>query len=187
MLKKIKNRVVPHVLPPIAYLFLSALRLTLTIRHVNIEAVEEIWQKGDSIVSCFWHGRLLAMPFAYRRGKGKALISRHRDGELIARIVRYFGFGAIRGSFGKAGAVSSLREMLRAAKEGSDIGITPDGPKGPCHTFKKGILEFARMSGRPIVLLTYGATKKKLFVPGTGLFCLCPFQESSSFGAFLPM
>jgi lysophospholipid acyltransferase (LPLAT)-like uncharacterized protein len=186
MLKRIKDRLIPRILPPLAYLFLSGLKMTLTIRHINREAVEEIWQKGDGIISCFWHGRLLAMPFAYKRGKGKALISRHRDGELIARIVRYFGLGAIRGSFGKAGAVSSLREMLRAAKEGSDIGITPDGPKGPCHTFKKGILDFARMSRRPIVLLAYGATKKKLFIPGTSLFCPCPFQGSSSFGAPLP-
>lgn len=126
------------------------------------------------------------MPFAYNRGKGKVLISRHRDGELIARIVRYFNLEAIRGSYGKAGGVSSLREMLRAAKEGADIGITPDGPKGPCHKFKKGILEFAGMSRRPIVPVAYGASKKKLFVPGTSLFYLYPFRGLFLFGVTRP-
>lgn len=187
MLKKIKNRLVPHVLPPLAYLFLAGLKMTLRIRHVNREPVEEVWQRGGSIISCFWHGRLLAMPFAYKRGKGKVLISRHRDGEFIARVVRYFGLEAIRGSYGKAGSVSSLREMLRAAKEGQDIGITPDGPKGPRCRIKKGILEFARMSRRPIVPVAYGASKKKLFIRGTGLFCLCRFPGLSSFGATLYM
>lgn len=176
MLKEIKNRLVLHVVPPLAYLFLAALRMTLTVRHVNREAVEEIWQRGESIVACFWHGRLLAMPFSYKRGKGKVLISRHRDGELIARIVSYFGLEAIRGSYGKSGGVSSLREMLRAAKEGADLGITPDGPKGPRHKIKKGVLEFVRMSRRPLVPVAYGASKKKLFIPGTGSSfpCLSP-------------
>jgi lysophospholipid acyltransferase (LPLAT)-like uncharacterized protein len=179
MLKKLKNRLVPYVLPPLAYVFLAALRMTLRITHVNRGAIEGIWKRGESLIVLFWHGRLLAMPFAYKRGKGKALISRHRDGELIARIVRYFGLEAIRGSYGKAGAVSSLREMLRAAKEGQDIGITPDGPKGPRHQIKKGILEFARMSQRPIALVAYGASKKKLFSPGTN--SSCPFLSPGSF------
>lgn len=171
MLKRIKNGLVLHVVPPLAYLFLAALRKTLTMHHVNREAVEEIWKRGESIIACFWHGRLLAMPFSYKRGKAKVLISRHRDGELIARIVSYFGLEAIRGSYGKAGRVSSLREMLRATKEGTDLAITPDGPKGPRHKIKKGIVEFVKMSGRPLVTVTYGASKKKLSVPGIGLSC----------------
>jgi hypothetical protein len=187
MLRKIKNRLVPYLLPPLAYGFLALLRMTLRISHVNREAVEEIWRRGDGIISCFWHGRLLAMPFAYKRGQGKVLISRHRDGEFIARVVRYFGLEAIRGSYGKAGSVSSLREMLRAAKKGQDIGITPDGPKGPCHKMKKGVLEFARMSRRPIVPVAYGASKKKLFVLGTSLSCHFPLPGSSSFGVTLPI
>lgn len=185
MVKKIKNRLIPLVLPPLAYLFLAALRMTLRIRHVNREAVDDIWQRGGSVISFFWHGRLLAMPFAYKRGRGRVLISRHRDGEFIARVIKYFGLEAIRGSYGKVGNVSSLREMLRAAKEGQDIAITPDGPKGPRYEIKKGILEFARMSGRPIVPVAYGASKKKLFILGTDLFCHYPFPRLSSFGALL--
>lgn len=187
MLKKIKNQLALYVLPPLAYVFLSALRTTLRITHMNRGAIEGIWQSGQSSIVLFWHGRLLAMPFAYKRGKGKALISKHRDGELIARVVRYFGLEAIRGSHGKAGSVSSLREMLRAAKEGQDIGITPDGPKGPRQRIKKGILEFAQASRRPIVPVAYGASKKKLFIPGMNLFCLSLLQESSSSGAIPPM
>jgi lysophospholipid acyltransferase (LPLAT)-like uncharacterized protein len=187
MWKELKRHLLLRVLPPAAYLFLAGLRMTLSIRHVNREGVEEIWSKGGSVISCFWHGRLLAMPFAYKRGKGKVLISRHRDGEFIARIVRHFGLEAIRGSYGKEGAVSSLREMLRAAKKGDDIGITPDGPKGPRYRIKKGILEFARMSGRPIVPVAYGASKKKLFAPGMSLYCPFPFPGSSSFGVVPPI
>ena len=55
-------------------------------------------------------------------------------------------------------------------KGGFDVAITPDGPKGPRFQVKKGIVELARLTGRPIVPLTYGADKKKLLIPGTDSF-----------------
>ena len=80
------------------------------------------------------------------KGSGaKVLISRHRDGEFIARVIRYFGLGTIRGSYGKR-SVSQVREMLAELKEGTDIAITPDGPKGPRYQMKQGIVELARLS-----------------------------------------
>ena len=162
MLRDLKYALLLNLLPPVVYLFLVLLRATLRIEHVNREAVERLWQQGENIIACFWHGRLLAMPFAYKGTGGKVLISRHRDGEFIARVIHYFGLGTIRGSYRK-GSVSSIRQILAELSQGTDVAITPDGPKGPRYRMKEGIVELAKLTKRPIVPVTYSASRKKLF------------------------
>jgi len=176
MSKRIKAFLMVNILPPLIFLFLNLLRITLRIRQVNNENVIDGWKRGENYIFCFWHGRLLMMPFANSRGKAKVLISRHRDGELIARVMAFFRLGSIRGSFRK-GTVSSIREILNNLREGCDVAITPDGPKGPRYKVKDGIVELARLTGKSIVPITYGASKKKLFSPGTGLSFHIRFQQ----------
>lgn len=181
MFKRVRQFLMVHLLPPLVYLFLMLLRATLRIEHVNREQANEAWGKAGNVIACFWHGRLLLMPFAVRRAKAKVLISRHRDGELIARVIRFFGLGTIRGSH-KKGGVASLREMLTAAREGWTIAITPDGPKGPRYKIKEGLVEVARLTQKPILPITYGARKKKLSDPGTVLSCPTLFRRLSFYG-----
>ncbi|MCX8023431.1 MAG: DUF374 domain-containing protein [Syntrophorhabdaceae bacterium] len=121
------------------------------------------------------------MPYANLMGKGRVLISRHRDGEFIARVIRFFGLKAIRGSY-KKGGISSTREIITGLKEGYDIAITPDGPKGPRYEVKKGIIEIARLTGKGIIPVTYGASKKKLFLPGIDSSSPILFQKLSFSG-----
>jgi lysophospholipid acyltransferase (LPLAT)-like uncharacterized protein len=166
MSKQLKYFLLLYLLPPLIYVVISFIRMTSRISHVNKEAAHGIWDKGENAIVCFWHGRLLMMPFANKRGKGKVLISRHRDGEFIARVMKYFGLGSIRGSYRKEGSVSSLREIISDLKKGFDVAITPDGPKGPRYVVKNGIIELARLTGKAIIPITYSASKKKLFIPG---------------------
>ncbi len=170
MFKKIKHVIMVNLLPPMVYLIITFIRFTSKVRHVNQETAFSKWDNGDSFIVCFWHGRLLMMPYANRRGKGKVLISRHRDGEFIARVMTYFNLGAIRGSYRKEGSVSSLREIISALKNGFDVAITPDGPKGPRYQVKNGIVELAKLTGKSIMPVTYSASKKKLLNHGTDLF-----------------
>ncbi|MEN6617821.1 MAG: DUF374 domain-containing protein [Syntrophorhabdus sp.] len=174
MKKKIKSLLMLHITPPVVYAFLFLLRMTIRIRHVN-RPPDDKWGKRINYLVCFWHSRLLMMPFAKKGGGGKVLISRHRDGEFIARIVHFFGIGTVRGSYRKEGSVSSLREILHDLKDNIDIAITPDGPKGPRFEVKKGIVELARLSRRSLLPVSYGASKKKLFIHGTALSSLTLF------------
>ena len=180
MKKKARSFLMLRVAPALVHLFLSALRLTLRVEHVNRPSADQ-WGGDVNYIVCFWHGRLLMMPFAKEGGGGKVLISRHRDGEFIARIVRYFNIGTVRGSYRK-GSVSSLREILGNLRENIDIAITPDGPKGPRHVVKKGIVELSKLSGKALLPVSYGASKKKLFIPGTALSFPSLFQRLSSAG-----
>lgn len=177
MFKKIKYTIMLHVLPPLVYVFIMLIRLSSSVRHVHNETAFNTWDHGGNFIVCFWHGRLLMMPFANRRGKGKVLISRHRDGEFIARTMTFFRLGSIRGSYRKEGSISSLREIISDLKNGFDVAITPDGPKGPRYKVKEGIIELAKLTGKPIMPLTYGASKKKLLIHGTNLSCRCLFQR----------
>ncbi len=162
MFKRLKYLIMLHLLPPVVYLFLVLLGSTMRIKQVDREKADRLWRDGQGVIACFWHGRLLAMPFAYRGGRAKVLISRHGDGEFIARVIKYFGLGAVRGSYGKT-SVSSVREILSELKQGTIVGITPDGPKGPRYQIKQGVVELAKLTQRPILPVTYGANKRRIF------------------------
>lgn len=176
-IKQLKYFLLLNILPPLIYIIISFIKGTSQIKHINSEPAHEMWDKGENSIVCFWHGRLLMMPFANRRGKGKVLISRHRDGEFIARVMKYFNLGSVRGSYRKEGGISSLREIISDLKKGYDVAITPDGPKGPQYEVKKGIIELAKLTGKTIIPISYSASKKKLFIPGIVLLSPFPFQK----------
>jgi lysophospholipid acyltransferase (LPLAT)-like uncharacterized protein len=176
MLKRLKYAIMLNLLPPVTYLFLLILKATIKIEHANREAIEPFWQRGESYLACFWHGRLLAMPFAYKGCRIKVLISRHGDGEFISRIVGYFGIEAVRGS-SRRGAMSSAREILGELKQGTSIAITPDGPKGPRYRIKQGIIEMARVTQKPIIPVTYSANRKKVFASWDRFVLPYPFSK----------
>jgi len=112
---------------------------------------------GDEnfIMAC-WHGELLMIPYAYTRyvkkPHVKLLISEHFDGNLIAKTLSFFKFGSIRGSSTRGGA-RALIESIKELKNGYDLGITPDGPKGPRHEVSDGIVIMAKKAKVKIVLV----------------------------------
>ena len=169
------------VLPSFMYTFLVLLKLTLRVEYINKFPLDKTSSKGPGSIICFWHSRLLMMPFAKKSGPTKVLSSRHRDGEFMVRVMQFFNVGTIRGSYKKM-SISSLREIIGNLKAGIDIAITPDGPKGPRYIVKNGIIELARLSGNTIVPVTYGAGKKKLFNHGTGSSSPTLFRKLPSSG-----
>jgi lysophospholipid acyltransferase (LPLAT)-like uncharacterized protein len=177
MSKKFKYAVLLTLLPLVASVVIRFLKLSYRIHHINKEPIDRLWQNEKSSIICFWHGRIFsAMPFAFQKTKFKVLISRHGDGEFIARVVSYFGIGAVRGSYRKS-SVSSVREIMLELKKGVTVGITPDGPKGPCHIFKEGIVEIARITGKPIVPLTYSSNRNKVFSSWDKFLLAYPFSR----------
>jgi len=114
----------------------------------------------------FWHGRLAMMSFAYRRWwlrdfgskrRAKVIISDHKDGEIITRVISHFGIGAIRGSSFKGGA-RALMGAIKEIKNGTDVIITPDGPRGPLHSVADGAVILAQRLNLDIYALNYEAS-----------------------------
>lgn len=176
---KLKDRLILAVLPPLASVIIKVLAATMKLEFLHEERVRQFYDKDEKVIIAFWHNRLLLMGLCYR-GKGiRILISQHKDGELIARVMEIFGFGTVRGSSTRGGA-AAMREMLKAVKE-SDIAITPDGPRGPRFVAQEGAIALARLTGRPIIPLTFGSSRKKVFASWDAFNLPYPFSR----GAFL--
>jgi lysophospholipid acyltransferase (LPLAT)-like uncharacterized protein len=109
-----------------------------------------------------WHSRLLPLTLLHRGLGVAALISHHRDGELIARAIRHLGYVAGRGSSTRGGE-EGAREMLRFAAEGRSLAITPDGPRGPAEELKAGVVVLGSHAGLPLLPVTASASAEWTF------------------------
>ena len=160
--KELRRRWLAGLLPPLATLLIRLLSLTLRYRIHVAEETRKIFRAGKPVIFAFWHGRMIIMPPVYRKVCGKEgkdawiMVSRHWDGELIARTVRPFRIFAARGSSTRGGR-EALEILIEKACQGHTIGITPDGPKGPRYTVQPGVVKIAQLSGTPIVPLTWAA------------------------------
>ena len=156
-MKAIIDRIVLFVAPFVAAILIRLIYLGLKSERVNFERLDEIWRSGDNAIVAFWHDQLLLMPPVYTGRSAKVLISASKDGELIARTVAHFGISAVRGSSSRGGR-EALMEMKALAKDPLDLGVTPDGPKGPRHAVKFGVVQLARATGRPVVPLAFACS-----------------------------
>jgi lysophospholipid acyltransferase (LPLAT)-like uncharacterized protein len=101
-------------------------------------------------VFTLWHGQMLPLLWFHRNQGVAVLVSEHSDGEIIARILEWMGYALIRGSTSR-GAGRALIGLTRTLKEGNDVAITPDGPRGPRHKFAPGAVVAANRADVPIV------------------------------------
>lgn len=121
---------------------------TWRVREVGGEHLQTLRAQKKAFIFTLWHGQLLACTWA-RRGEGiTVMISEHRDGEIIARIVESWGYRTVRGSTSR-GAGRALLGMVRELQSGSEFAITPDGPRGPVGTVQGGVLLASQRSGAP--------------------------------------
>ena len=82
------------------------------------------------------------------------MTSTSKDGELIAQFLDRFGVGAVRGSATRRGS-AALREMAGWLRRGHDVGLTPDGSRGPCYEIKPGLVLLAQLSGCPVLPISF--------------------------------
>lgn len=169
------------LLPPAGAGIIRALGRSMRIDTLGHEAIDALYREGKRVIIAFWHAQQLMMPLTYRGRLAHILISRHQDGEIIARIVERFGFRAVRGSSTRGG-VEALRELIRLGRSGVDLVVTPDGPKGPAQVVKPGVIQLARASGLPIVPLAFGCSKKNTLRVGIGSWFRIPDLTASFFG-----
>ncbi|MEW5807034.1 MAG: lysophospholipid acyltransferase family protein [Acidobacteriota bacterium] len=164
----------------VANLLIRISRYTMRITYINDEVIRLLSREGKNYIMAFWHGRLFMMPYSYPGKRITILISRHRDGEYIARTMRLFGFDSTRGSTTEGGP-QALKEVLRRGKQGYDIAFTPDGPRGPGQKAQPGVIQAAKLSGFPIIPVSFSASRKKVFQTWDKFLLPLPFSK----GVFL--
>lgn len=147
----------------LAALYMWLVRATTRWEVEGGEIPKAYWDKGEAFVLAVWHGRLLMVAPHWPGDKPiKALISNHRDGELIARTVAWYGFGAVRGSSRRGDGAGALRQVVRELRQGTSVVFTPDGPRGPRMRAGDGVVSAARLSGAAVIPFAFGATRRRL-------------------------
>jgi lysophospholipid acyltransferase (LPLAT)-like uncharacterized protein len=138
--------------------FIGLLMTSIRWRRADRHALDEFMAAHPGTIVVFWHERLFAMPYLWpSRHALCALQSTHADGRMMAACIRRFGVGTIWGSSSRS-ALSGLRGMMRALDEGRSVAITPDGPRGPARIAARGAVALDRLSGRPILPLSWSAS-----------------------------
>jgi hypothetical protein len=160
-------------------LWLLSVLLRAWVRTLRFEADAEtkarLAKSDEPIAFVLWHNRLFISPEIFRRYRFRrklyGLVSASKDGAWLAAFYRMIGLMPVRGSTSNFGreAGRTLIELMRA---GNDIGITPDGPRGPLYTVEPGVLVVTRRNNAPMILLgaEFGPAKRlgswdKFYIP----------------------
>lgn len=152
----------PHDLRPWQLMLLQPLGWLLRLWNASLRfemddasrSAFDYWHAPVALV--MWHNRLFISPDIIRRcRRGRTfvgLISASRDGAWLAAFFKMLGFTAVRGSSSR-GAREAVTDLIDVLRAGHDIGITPDGPRGPCYDFKPGGLIVTRRANVPLLLI----------------------------------
>ena len=154
----------------------GALFATTRCERIAAENYLQYRRRGEPVLFVFWHGQGLPLVHYHRREGIIVLVSEHDDGEYLTRLIKRYGFGAVRGSSTR-GATKGLKGLIRAARDGRDLAVTPDGPKGPVHVFKPGALAVAQMTGLPIIPIGVGASRGWNFKSWDGFLVPKPLSK----------
>jgi len=116
---------------------------------------------SSACIFAFWHNRIFLMPYLFRKHwntrqheKVAVLVSASKDGEKLARVLEKFDLICVRGSSSRRGK-EALRELTRLVEAGYDVGITPDGPRGPRYCVQDGVISLAQLTQTPIIPVSY--------------------------------
>jgi Uncharacterized protein conserved in bacteria len=150
-----------YIVPLWYYIILAPLCLFFklwlaTIRIKYSEETKNAISADKRVIALIWHNRIFVTPLLRRHFRKQyrmsGLVSPSRDGAWLAGVFRLFDIETIRGSSKRRGGVA-LKEMADAIEDGSDVCITPDGPRGPKYSIKKGALKLAEISGVDLLMV----------------------------------
>ncbi len=181
---KIRSRTLTKFVGWLVSVIFRTLSRTLQLRgFVEAEHTDLTVDAQRGYIYALWHDSIL-IPLARHSLKPQkvgALVSRHQDGEYLAELMHYSGIRSIRGSTARGGD-QALRELIRLGDDWH-IFITPDGPRGPHHQVKAGLVYLASRTGRPIIPMA-SHCENAWYFPGkwTGLFIPKPFSRGCYLG-----
>lgn len=153
-------------------LYMLFVGVTTRWTRVNQGAVEPFWRRGGrTVIGCIWHGRFPLIHKMWRFGRdytpAKMLISRSREGGIVAHTSRTVGAEVIRGSAPKSryskGGFEAMRAMARHIQGGGVVAMTPDGPKGPRMHAKKAPVQLAKLAQAPLLAVTWATSNRVVF------------------------
>ncbi len=138
---------------------INVLLKSVRIKILNREAVDELIAGKKNFVVAFWHGSMMVGWYLHRGMNCAALVSKSKDGDVLAHILSKWKFKVVRGS-SHIGGKEALDIMLNLTRQNYSLTITPDGPTGPVRKMKAGAVITAKKSKIPLLLLGIGIKNK---------------------------
>jgi len=140
---------------------------------------------GRPVIAAFWHERLPLMPALWGMARRQSnprmhvLISRHRDGRLIALLMARFGVDVVHGSTARnrqeRGGAASTRMLLEHLANGDQVAITPDGPRGPRRVAAPGVARLAALSGIAVLPCAAQTSRRRVLASWDRMVLPLPF------------
>jgi len=162
--------------------YLAFVCRTTKIEYRGFEHLEKFEAEGQNALFAFWHGRLALLAALRREKPVYLMISRHGDGEIIARIAEAFNKPSVRGSTTRGGG-SAFRQLARLLRSGHSGGVTPDGPRGPRRQCQMGVIALAKLTGCPILPAAYSVRQGKFLHSWDRFLFPYPFNRAVVFMA----
>ncbi len=144
------KRLQAHLISVLGYRIIGLLGSTLRWKTEGLQHYDAILRSGHQPVMAFWHGRILAATYYFRRRGIVVITSENFDGEWIAGIIERFGYGTARGSTSR-GARKALLQLKRDMAAGKPAGFTIDGPRGPARVAQAGAVWLSKATGNPVL------------------------------------
>jgi hypothetical protein len=166
-----------RILARLAWMFVTLLNRSVRVRFVNKESAERLGSQKGKLIYAFFHGDMIHLLHAYQDSGILIPASESRDGEIMAHLLKNFGFDVVRGSSKRKGH-RALRELIAGMRKGKTVAISVDGPRGPAHKVKPGALFLAGLMKAPIVPLAISADRCMVFRKSWDQLMLpAPFSE----------
>ena len=150
----LRQRIVLRVIIFAGYWFIQLVGPTLRICISREEGAQETVGQRP-LIGSFWHACIIPATYMCRNLGVRVMSSYSYDGEYMGRIIRKFGFVAVKGSSSR-NAVRALLGLRRALDEGWAVAFTLDGPRGPRYKVKPGPAALGKMSGVPLTMFHMG-------------------------------
>lgn len=177
MKKILREKLIIFLAHIIARPLLLAYRGTLSIKLYNRKYIKECRERGEKIIYTFWHENMIIPLLVHEKQGIHVLVSRHFDGDVIATILKTFGYLSIRGSSTRGGRKAYQDMKSKMNSDWFEIAFTPDGPTGPRRQAKAGLVRLASETGSPIIQLAVAANRILRLNSWDRLLLILPFSR----------
>lgn len=136
---------------------------TMHFQEYHRDRVDAIWHTGQPVVFALWHDELFSVLHVKRDLRLITVVSQSRDGEYLARVLQKLGFETARGSSSRGGSSALLHAARRMQEENLCGCATVDGPRGPRHKAKPGVIFLSQHAHAPLIPVRIFCSRAKYF------------------------
>ena len=177
-----RNNYINNFFTKLLYLYLKFVYFTSRFEFIwPIDYDKTKFLAETGVIFAFWHNRLAIAPGIFKGHNDiYALISPHSDGKIISNVVSQFNFGVIEGSTNKD-SVMALKTIIKKLSSGSNVVITPDGPRGPIYKINSSIIKISKKYNIKLIPLSCNSSKRFILKSWDQLIMPLPFSTINIF------